>query len=180
MASAAQNVAAFAAEGDLEQQGTQRQNPARSPWLKLLYKGLREIISLMPEALENNRIVNGMCLGQDDDALVDFSKAFITSKQTELEIKYPNLQPILDFYDKDPAAGDRSHLDAFFPDLNKKKAWIASDSVLHLYIPDKPKEFRKLTEQWRENSRVWKILSARLCLLCVVAARCWQRSKTAQ
>ena len=48
----------------------------------------------MPEAMENQRIVSNMGLEYDDDALVDFSKAFITSKQTELEIKYPNLQPI--------------------------------------------------------------------------------------
>ena len=70
MASAAQNVAAFAAEGDLEQQGTQTQRSARSPWLKMLYKGIRAIISLMHEAFENNRIVNGMNLDHNDDALV--------------------------------------------------------------------------------------------------------------
>ena len=54
------------------------------------------------------------------------NKAFITSKQTELEIKYPNLQPILALYDKDPAAGDRSHLDAFFPDLKRKLGSLAT------------------------------------------------------
>ena len=133
MASASQNVAACAAQGDLEQQGTQKQNPSRSPWLKMLYKGLRAFISLMPEAMENQRIVSNMGLEYDDDALVDFSKAFITSKQTELGVKYPNLQPILALYDKDPGAGGRSHLDAFLPDLHPKKAWIASDSVLHMF-----------------------------------------------
>ena len=142
MASAAQNVAAFAADGDLEQQGIQRQNPASSPLLNMLYKGLRATISLMPEALENSRIVNGMGLGQNDDALVDFSKAFITAKQSELEIKYPNLQPILALFDKDPRTGDRYHLDAFVPDLQPKKACIAADSVLHIYNSDKPKEQR--------------------------------------
>ena len=142
MASAAQNVAAFAAEGDLEQQGTQRQNPARSPWLKMLYKRLRAIISLMPEALENNRIVNGMGLDQNDDALVDFSKAFITAKQSDLEIKCCSLQALLNVFDKDPRTGDRYHLDKFVPDLQPKKAWIATDSVLHMWSSDKPKEHR--------------------------------------
>ena len=94
MASAAQNVAALAAEGDLEQQGTQRQNPARSPWLKMLYKGLRAFVSLTPEALENNRIVNGMGLDQNDDALVKFSTALMTAKQSALDIKYCNLQTV--------------------------------------------------------------------------------------
>ena len=87
----------------------------------MLYKGLRAIISLMPEALENNRIVNGMGLDQNDDALVDFSKAFITAKQPELEIKYPNLQPILFLFDKDPRTGDRYHLDAFFQICSRRK-----------------------------------------------------------
>ena len=152
MASASQNVAAFVAQGDLEQRGTQ--NPSRSPWLKMLYKGLRAFMSLMPEAIENQRMVANLGLEYDDDALVDFSKAFITSKQTELEIKYPNLQPILSLYDKVPAAGDRSHVDAYFPDLNKKKLWIACDSMLELYNSDKPKERRTFDEQWQENSRV--------------------------
>ena len=98
----------------------------------MLYKGLRAFVSLMLEALENNRIVNGMGLDQNDDALVDFSKAFITSKQAWLEIKCANLQPILSLYDKDPRTGDRHNLDAFLPDLHPKKAWIASDSVLHM------------------------------------------------
>ena len=156
MASAARNVAAFAAEGDLEQQGTQKQNPARSPWLKMLYKGLMAFISLMLEALENDRVVTGIGLYQNDDALVDFSKAFITSKKSGLEIKYPNLQPILALYDEDPRTGDRHNFDAFLPDLNPKKAWIASDSVLHMCNSDKPKDFRELEEQWQENSLAWK------------------------
>ncbi len=120
MASASQKVAAFVAQGDLEQRGIQ--NPNRSPWLQMLYKGLRAFISLMPKAMGNQRMVANMGLEYDDDALCDFSKAFITSKQTELEIKYPNLQPILSLHDKIPAAGDRSHLDAYCPDLNRKKS----------------------------------------------------------
>ena len=112
MASASQNFAAFAVQGDLEQRGIQ--NPNRSPWLKMLYTGLRAFISLMPKAMESQRMVANMGLERDDEALVDFSKAFMTSKQTELEIKYPNLQPILALYDKDPAAGDRRNLDVFF------------------------------------------------------------------
>ena len=110
MAAASPNVAASLAQGDLEQRGIQ--NPNRSPWLKMLYKGLRAFISLLPEAMENQRMVANMGLEYDDDALCDFSKAFITSKQTKLEIKYSNLQPNLNLYDKVPAAGDRSHLDA--------------------------------------------------------------------
>ena len=112
----------------------------------------------MPEAMENQRIVSNMGLEYDDDALVDFSKAFITSKQTELEIKYPNLQPILALYDKDPVAGDRSHLDAFFPDLNKMKAWTASDSVLCLYNSDKPKECAPLMSSGMITRESRKIL----------------------
>ena len=49
--------------------------------MKMLYKGLRAFISLMPEAFENNRIVNGMNLDHDDEALVQFSKAFILAKE---------------------------------------------------------------------------------------------------
>ena len=105
--------------------------------------------------MENQRMVATMGLEYDDDALCDFSKAFITSKQTELEIKYPNLQPILSLHDK-TAAGDCSHLDAYFPDPNKKKVWVASDSVLELYNSESPKGRRTFDEQWQENSRVWK------------------------
>ncbi len=131
------------AQGDLEQSGV---NLNRSPCLKMLYKGLRSFISVMPDALENQRMVANMGLEYDDDALCDVSKVFITSKQTELEITYPNLQPILSLYDK-TAAGDRSHLDAYFPDLNKKKVWVASDSVLELYNSVSPKERRTFDEQ---------------------------------
>ena len=80
MAAASQNAAAFVAQDDLEQRVVQ--NPNRSPWLKMLYKGLRAFISLMPEAMENQRMVANMGLECDDDALCDFIKAFITSKQT--------------------------------------------------------------------------------------------------
>ena len=98
MATAAQNVAASAAEGDLVQQGIQFQRPSRSPWLKLLYKRFRAFISLMPEAFEHNRVVNGMNLDNDDEALVQFSKAFILAKESTGDIKYrsfrPNYEPV--------------------------------------------------------------------------------------
>ncbi len=53
------------------------------------------------------------------------------------------------------ASGDRIHLDQWFPELNRKKVWVASDWVLDLYNSDSPKERRPFTEQWWENSRVW-------------------------
>ena len=86
-----QNVAGVGAQGDLGQNFVI--NPNRSPWLKMLYKGLRPFISVMPDAMDNQRMVSNMNLEWDDDALCSFSKAFITSKATELEITCPNLQP---------------------------------------------------------------------------------------
>ena len=86
-----QNVAGVDAQGDLRQNFVI--NPNRSPWLKMLYKGLRAFISVMPDAMDNQRMVSNMNLEWDDDALCSFSKAFITSKATELEITCPNLQP---------------------------------------------------------------------------------------
>ena len=83
------------------QQGIQVQRPTSSPWLKLLYKGLRAFISLMPEAFEHNRIVNGMNLDNDDEALVQLSKAFILAKESTGDIKYRNLGPIMSLFDKD-------------------------------------------------------------------------------
>ncbi len=101
MAAAAQNVGALAAEGDLAQQGNQWQRPERSLWLKLLYKGLRAFINLMPEAFEVNRGVNMMNLDQDDEQLVEFSKAYILARQTKEHIKYRNLGVIMSMFDKD-------------------------------------------------------------------------------
>ena len=80
-------------------------------------------------------------------------QGIITSKATELEITCPNLQP-LSLYDVN-ASGDRIHLDQWFPELNRKKVWVASDWVLDLHNSDSPKERRPFTEQWWENSRVW-------------------------
>ena len=114
-----QTVGGVGAQGDLEQGGVRRNI---SSWLKMLHKGLRSFISVMPDAMDTQRAVCNMNLEYDDDALFSFSKAFITAKETELEIVYPNLQPILILYDKN-ASGDRSHLDAWFPDLNRKKLW---------------------------------------------------------
>ena len=70
-----QNVGSVGAQGDLEQGGVHR---SRSPWLKMLYKGLRSFISVMPDAMENQRMVANMGPEYDDDALCAFSKAFIT------------------------------------------------------------------------------------------------------
>ena len=131
MAAAAQNVGAIAAEGDLAQQ---RQRPGRSQWLKLLYKGLRAFIHLMPQAFEVNRGVNMMNLDQDDDQLVEFSKAFILARQTEEHIKYRNLGVIMGMFDKDMLP----YLDKFVPDMMPKKQWGASDSVLSIYNSGSP------------------------------------------
>ena len=152
MATAAQNVAASAAEGDLVQQGIQVQRPTRSPWLKLLYKGLRAFISLMPEAFEHNRIVNGMNLDNDDEALVQFSKAFILAKESTGDIKYRNLGPIMSLFDKDMLP----FLDKYVPDLKPKKQWAAADSVLSLYNSASPKTMRTWQAQWEENDFVHK------------------------
>ncbi len=81
MASAAQNVGALAAEGDLAQQGNHRQRPERSLWLKLLYKGFRAFINLIPQAFEVNRAVNMMNLDQDDEQLVEIAKAYILATE---------------------------------------------------------------------------------------------------
>ena len=59
--------------------------------MKMLHKGLRAFISLMPEAFENNRIVNGMNLDHDDEAVVQFSKAFVLATDSASEIKCGNL-----------------------------------------------------------------------------------------
>ena len=135
-----QNVGGVGAQGDLEQRGVNRN---RSPWLKMLYKALRSFISVMPDAMDTQRAVSHMNLEYDDDALCSFSKAFITAKETELEIVYPNLQPIPSLYDKN-ASGDRSHLDGWVPDLTRKKLWVISDSVLSLYNEESTKTRRPL------------------------------------
>ena len=139
-----QNVGGVGAQGDLEQRGVNRN---RSPWLKILYKALRSFISVMPDAMDTQRAVSHMNLEYDDDALFAFSKAFITSKETELEIVYPNLQPILSLYDK-KASDDRSHLDGWVPDLNRKELWVISDSVLSLYNEESTKTRRPFGVLW--------------------------------
>ena len=170
MASAAQNVAASAAEGDLVQQGTQMQRPARSPWLKKLYKRLRAFISLMPEAFENNRIVNVMNLDHDDEALVQFSKAFILAKESTGDIKYRNLGPIMSLFDKDMLP----YLDKFVPDVLPKKQWAAFDSVLHMFSSDKPTEQRTFEEQWQENEFVWKPFISESVFCITGKQRSWE------
>ena len=123
MAAAAQNVGAIAAEGDLAQQ---RQRPERSPWLKVLYKGLRAFINLMPEAFEVNRGVNMMNLDQDDEQLVEFAKAYILAKEAEGHIQYRNLGVLVSMFDKDMLP----YLDKYLPDFMPKKQWAATDSVI--------------------------------------------------
>ena len=108
-----QQVGGVGAQGDQVQRGANRN---RSPWLKMLYKALRCFIFVMPDAMDTQRAVSHMNLENDDDALCSFAKAFITSKETELVIVYPNLLPILSLYDKN-ASGDRCHLDGWVPDL---------------------------------------------------------------
>ena len=147
MAAAAQNVGALAAEGDLARQV---QRPGRSPWMKLLYKGLRAFINLMPQEFEVNRGVNMMNLDQNDDQLVEFSSAFILARQTEEHIKYRNLEVIMGMFNKDMLP----YLDQFIPDLLPKKQWCASDSVLSIYNSASPKEMRSWEEQWAENNYV--------------------------
>ena len=126
MAAAAQNVGAFTAEGDLAQQ---RQRPGRSPWMKLLYKGLRAFINLMPQAFEVNRGVNMMNLDQNDDQLVEFSKAFILARQTEEHIKYRNLGVIMSMFDKDM----QPYLDIFFTRSEAEEA-VGSNRLCSLHV----------------------------------------------
>ena len=65
----------------------------------------------MPEAFENNRSVNGMGLDQNDDALVDFSKAFILAEESESEIRHGNLQALMNLFDKDPGFAAEEDVD---------------------------------------------------------------------
>ena len=118
--------------------------------MKLLYKGLRAFINLMPQAFEVNRGVNMMNLDQNDDQLVEFSRAFILARQTEEHIKYRNLGVIMSMFDKDMLP----YLDKFVPDLMPKKQWGATDSVLSMYNSGSPKEMRSWEEQWAENNYV--------------------------
>ena len=138
MAAAAQNVGAIAAEGDLAQQGNQRQRPERSLWLKLLHKGLRAFINLMPEAFEVNRGVNMMNLDQDDEQLVEFAKAYILAREAEEHIKYRNLGVLMSMFDKDMLP----YLDQYLPDFEPKKQWAATDSVIPFYNSASPTTMR--------------------------------------
>ena len=79
----------------------------------------------------------------------------ITAEETELEIVYPNRQPILSVFDKN-ASGDRCHLAGWVPDLTRNKLWVISDSVLSLYNEESPKMRRPFGVFWWENSHVWK------------------------
>ena len=111
--------------------------------MKLLYKGLRAFINLMPEAFEVNRGVNMMNLDQDDEQLVEFSKAYILARQTEEHIKYRNLGVIMGMFDKDMLP----YLDKLVPDMMPNKQWGASDSVLSIYNSGSPKGMRSWEEQ---------------------------------
>ena len=145
MAAAAHNVGAQAAEGDLAQQV---QRGGRSPWLKLLYQGVRAFINIMPGAFETNRGVNLRNLDQNDDDLVDFARAYIGQMKAGEHIKYKNMDAILDMFSKDMI----EYLDKFIPDMAPKKQWCASDSVLSIYNSASPKEMRSWKdEQWAEN-----------------------------
>ena len=144
MAAASQNVGALAAEGDLAQQGHQRQRRQRSLWLKLLYKGLRAFINLMPEAFEVNRGVNMMNLDQDDEGLVQFAKAYILAKEAEGHIQYRNLGVLMSMFDKDML----QYLDKYLPDFMPKKQWAATDSVIPFYNSNSPKTMRTWEQQW--------------------------------
>ena len=109
-----QQVGGVGAQGDLVQGGAGRK---RSPWLKMLYKALRCFISVMPGAVNTHRTISHMDLEGNDDALCSFAIAFITAREAEMEIVYPNLQPILSLFN---ASGDRCHLDGWIPDVAKK------------------------------------------------------------
>ena len=142
-------MGANAAEGDLSQQ-TQRKS--RSLWLKLLYPGVRAFINVMPDALQVNMLVNTMALDHKDEELIEFSVAYIRSMEQQEHIKWGGLDPILDMFGTNYIEA----LDRHIPDMDKKKNWTASDSVLTIFNSASPKECRSWADQqWMDNKFCW-------------------------
>ena len=106
----------------------------------------------MPDALQVNMLVNTMALDQKDEEFIDFSVAYIRSMEQQEHIKWGGLDPILDMFG--PKYLDA--LDRYIPDMDKKKNWTASDSVLTIFNSASPKECRSWADQqWMDNKFCW-------------------------
>ena len=146
----AQSMGQIAAVGDhLQQLGNQRKH--RNPWLKMLYQGIRSLISLMPNSYNVNIAVNEMRLDEEDKDLIEFSVSYVRAMEASGHIVWRDLGACLDLL------GPTYSADRFIPDLSPKRNWTAADSVLHLFNDNK-KETRHRSwahEQWQDNQFVW-------------------------
>ena len=94
-----------------------------------------------------------MDLDQKDEDLVQFSVAYIRSMEQHEHVKWGGLDPILDMF----GSNYLEALDRYIPDMDKKKNWTASDSVLTIFNSGSPKDNRSWAdEQWMYNKYVWE------------------------
>ena len=83
----------------------------------------------MPHAYQVNMLVNTMALDHKDEELIEFSVAYVRSMEQQEHIKWGGLDPILDMF----GTNYTEALDRYIPDMDKKKNWTASDSVLTFF-----------------------------------------------
>ena len=144
----AQSMGQIAAVGDhLQQLGNQRKH--RNPWLKMLYQGIRSLISLMPNSYNVNIAVNEMRLDDEDKDLIEFSVSYVRAMEASGHIVWRDLGACMDMLGN-TYSGD---LDRYIPDLAPKRNFTAADSVLHLFNDNK-KDTRHRSwphEQWQDN-----------------------------